>query len=325
MGVLFCKKIKMNSKIILHILLNPVAGNGNSKKVYDKLVQYLKQKNISYTFHSSSYSGNLTDIAKKYSNKIHSKNDVLLVIGGDGSLNEVVNGIKRSIHPDTAVAYLPAGSGNDFARAAKLTNNPYKLVNHLIQNYPAEQVDCGSFVDNDVNNDPIYFVNNFGIGLDAYIVNRSNSHSLKKKLNKLNSGNLVYISNIFNALIKQDTFSVTVKANHKEYKYSNVYFATTTNHPYFGGGVAILPKANIYDHKLDTVVVQKPNFLQFAKLFAKLFKDGSHVNDPHFHYIEAEEIHIQTNRPEYSQIDGESGPHSKYDVIFKIDHFNLRK
>ncbi|KRM37199.1 transcriptional regulator [Lactobacillus hamsteri DSM 5661 = JCM 6256] len=315
----------MNTKIILHILLNPVAGNGKSKKAYAKLIQFLKQKKIEYSTHSSSYSGNLTDIAQKYGNSLHSKNEILLVIGGDGSLNEVVNGIKRSQHPDTAIAYLPAGSGNDFARAAGLTNNPYKLVNQLLQNYPAQQVDCGFFVDNDIKNEPIYFINNFGIGLDAYIVNRSNSHSLKKKLNKINFGNLVYVSNIFNALIKQNTFSVTVRANEKEYKYDNVYFTTTTNHPYFGGGVAILPKANIYSHVLDTVVVQKPNFIKFIKLFTKLIKDGSHVNDPLFHYIEAQEIHIKTNIPEYSQIDGESGPYSKYDITFKIDYFNLRK
>lgn len=315
----------MNTKIILHILLNPVAGNGKSKKAYAKLIQFLKQKNIKYTVHSSSYSGNLTNIAQEYSNTHHSHDEILLVIGGDGSLNEVVNGIKRSHNPDTAVAYLPAGSGNDFARAAGLTTNPYKLVNHLLQKYPAQQVDCGYFIDNDINNEPIYFINNFGIGLDAYIVNRSNSHSLKKKLNKINSGNLVYVSNIFNALIKQDTFSVTVTANKKKYRYDNVYFTTTTNHPYFGGGVAILPKANIYNRMLDTVVVQKPKFSKLIKLFVKLFKDGSHVYDSHFHYIEAQEIRVQTNTPEYSQIDGESGPHTKYDVTFKIDHFNLQK
>ena len=315
----------MNNNITIHILLNPVAGNGKALKTFSKLKKLLIQRKIRNYLYSSSRPGDLTEIAKKYSDQEHNKKKILLVIGGDGSLNEVVNGIKRSNHPETPVSYLPAGSGNDFARAAKLTNNPEVLLANLVKQKKPEMVDCGSFIDNDLNTSRTYFVNNFGIGFDAYIVNRTNTHSLKRKLNKIHVGNLTYIINVFNALKNQDTFSVSVFDYQGEKHFDNVYFTTTTNHPYFGGGVPILPSANIYNHRLSTIVVQKPSLGKFLRLFAKLFKDGSHVNDPHFHCIEAKEIRVKTYNKEYCQIDGENGPKTTYDISFKIDHFYLQK
>lgn len=136
---------------------------------------------------------------------------------------------------------------------------------------------------------------------------------------------MIYGLNIIKALIKQDTFTVTVKTKNETLRYGDAYFVTTTNHPYFGGGFAILPKADIYSHHLDTVIVEKPSLRKFLWLFGKLIKDGSHVNAPEFHCIEAKEILVQTNKSEYAQIDGEDIEKQPFKVTFKVDHFNLLK
>lgn len=120
----------------------------------------------------------------------------MIVIGGDGSLNEILNGIKTSNHPETPITYLPAGSGNDFARAAHLSKKPEELVNRLLQNLDYHPVDCGKFISSLKNNRPYYFVNNFGIGFDAFVIYSSNHQKMKEKLNKLHLGNLIYASNI---------------------------------------------------------------------------------------------------------------------------------
>lgn len=126
-------------------------------------------------------------------------------------------------------------------------------------------------------------------------------------------------------MTKQNTFTVVVKTPEQTIQYDNAYFATTTNHPYFGGGFAILPKANIHNHELDTVIVEKPSLSKFIFLFAKLIKDGSHVNAPEFHYVEAQKIHVETKEAEFAQIDGEDIDAQKYEVNFRLDHFNLLK
>lgn len=305
-----------------HLLVNPVAGNGQSIISYKKLKRILLKRGIPFTVAVSKHPKQLIDLAKDFANQ--DTDQSLIVIGGDGSLNEVLNGVKNSMHPELPIAYLPAGSGNDFARAADLSKEPEQLIDSLSQKLEVKKVDCGSFIDNQ-HPSPYYFVNNFGIGFDAFVVHESNNQELKAKLNKLHLGNFIYGFNILNVLRKQDTFRVEVTNNGKTYHFDQVYFTTTTNHPYFGGGIAILPKANIYSHKLDTVVVQKPNLAKFIRLFGKLLKDGSHIYDPHFHYIEGTEIQVKTINKEFAQIDGEDQAPNEYQVNFKIDSFNLLK
>lgn len=267
----------------------------------------------------------MTTLAKNYANTKPNKNDILIVVGGDGSFNEVLNGIKTSDYPDTPITYLPAGTGNDFARGAGLTDDPRQLIHNLLNDPEPEQVDCGYFTANISGENTGYFVNNFGIGFDSFIVYQSNHEKLKDKLNRLNLGNLIYGLNVVKALAQQNTFTVTVKTKDKTLRYGDAYFVTTTNHPYFGGGFAILPKADVYSHHLDTVIVEKPSLSKFIFLFSKLLKGGSHVNAPQFHYVEAKEIQVETKKPEFAQIDGEDVAAQGFKVKFKIDHFNLLK
>ncbi|WP_308555648.1 diacylglycerol kinase family lipid kinase [uncultured Lactobacillus sp.] len=315
----------MSKQIRVHLLVNETAGNGNAKKANAAMQHVLNESNISFTCQKSRFPKELTTLAKNYANTNPTKNDILIVIGGDGSFNEVLNGIKTSNYPETPITYLPAGTGNDFARGAGLTADPRELIHNLLNDPEPEQVDCGYFSSNIPEEKTGYFVNNFGIGFDAFIVYQSNHEQLKEKLNQLNLGNFIYGLNVIKALAKQDTFAVTVKTKDQTLRYGDAYFVTTTNHPYFGGGFAILPKADVYSHHLDTVIVEKPSLSKFIFLFSKLLKDGSHVNAPQFHYVEAKEIQVETRKPEFAQIDGEDVNKQSFKVKFKIDHFNLLK
>lgn len=309
----------------LYLLVNLIAGNNRGKKTYLQLITILKKKQINYHVEISSYPGKIVKLAKAYADKKHTNSEILVVIGGDGSFNQALNGVKKSLHPNTPLAYLPAGTGNDFARAAHLTTDPDLFINNLLKNHQITKVDCGSYSSLNKNAIKHYFVNNYGIGFDANVVHQSNKQQMKKVLNKLQLGNLIYGFNVLNVLRKQDIFTVTVKSNDKKYTFHNAYLVTTTNHPYFGGGVPILPKANIYNHVLDTVIVQKPSLAKFIFLFAKMLKDGSHMSDPHFHYIESKEIIVKADNPEYTQIDGEDTEKIPHSVKFMVDSFYLIK
>lgn len=314
----------MKQEIKLQLFLNPVAGKGQARKSYHQLVSLLKKKRIAYQTTISKKPQEFIALARDYANQKRDPNEFLIVIGGDGSLNEVLNGVKHSAHPDTPFTYLPSGTGNDFARAAGLTKNIPQLVRKLLTKPTIQKIDCGSY--QEVGKTQIhYFVNNLGIGFDGNLVHQSNAATLKARLNKINLGNLIYAINGFRALASQDTFAVTVKSKDRAVRYGDAYFATTTNHPYFGGGIAIMPKANLQSHKLDTVIVEKRSLLKFLLLFGKVFTNGSHVYDPAFHYVEADEIEVKTHKPELAQLDGEDLPKKPYHLKFKVDHFYLIK
>lgn len=316
----------MTRNLTIHILLNPVAGQGRAMKAYHQLKSILDREKIKYSTQVSERPYALIPLAKAYADRQHLAEEVLIIIGGDGSLNESLNGIKQSVHPDLPLTYLPAGSGNDFARAAKISSDPQKLVKQLIKGVYAEKVDCGVYQNlQHPEQGKRYFVNNLGIGFDAFVVHQSNKQELKKRFNRLHFGHLVYGFNIIKALRHQDTFMAMIRANHHLYRYGDSYFVTTTNHPYFGGGFAILPKASIRSHQLDTVIVEKPKLSKFVKLFLKLIVNGSHVNDPHFHYVEGKEIEITTYKKELGQLDGENLARHSYHIKISLASFYLIK
>ena len=307
----------------IHLLVNLVSGNNKGNTEFSLINQELTKNNITTTTSISTYPGQMVSLAKHAAEKYGDLPEhYLLVIGGDGSLNQALNGIKKSQKPNTPIGYFPAGTGNDFARALILPRQVQKLISHIKKGVKISKIDCGYYTDN-ITGESNYFINNLGIGFDAHVVYLTNHSTIKKKFNNLHIGNLTYGLHILNVLKNQDTFSSEVTVNGKTHRFNHTYFVTTTNHPYFGGGVPLLPRANVYNHKLDTVVVEKVGALKFLRLFAKLFINGSHVKDPHFHYYEAEKLHVKTSHPEYGQLDGEELGKQDFDLNFKISSFNL--
>ncbi|UZX32255.1 diacylglycerol/lipid kinase family protein [Lactobacillus helsingborgensis] len=314
----------MNNKLKIHLLVNETAGNGHAKSVFEQTTALLINDNINFDTRKSDYAGEAIRIAQDYGNRPHSSNEILLVIGGDGSLNEVLNGIKRSSNPVTPIAYLPAGTGNDFGRAASLTADPKILLDRLKGGVKPDQIDCGSFVFPDINEDKkYYFANSFGVGFDAFVNHNSNISKLKKLLNRFNEGKLIYGYNVLASVTRQDTFSVDIETNKRKVHFDDAFLVTTTNHPYLGGGLPLLPSAKIDSHRIDTVVVEKFGLRKLVKLFINLLKDGSHVYDPQFHYFEAKKITVKTRQKEYAQVDGEEIKRNTFNVEFSVSSFNL--
>lgn len=306
-----------------YLLVNPISGSKKGSKTFTQVKDKLEKQNIPYFCEISHYSGEMPQLAQSMANKIKGNSEkILLVIGGDGSLNQALNGVKNSNYPDTPIAYLPSGTGDDFAKAVNLSDNFSKVIDKLINHPEITKIDCIYY--HDLNRDEYhYFVNNLGIGFDAYVVAQSNNSKLRDRLNRLNIGNLTYGANIIKALAHQETFEATVTVNHKLHHFNDAYLVTTTNHPYFGGGVPILPIAKPYSHKLYTVVVEKPSTMKFIYLFIKLLRNGSHMKDPHFHYFEAENISVRTKSLQFGQLDGEELGSRNFDLDFSISDFNL--
>lgn len=307
----------------IYLLVNLKSGSNKGEIALKELESILQEKKIPYNVQISTYPGQLVPIATKIANKIKDNRDKhIIVVGGDGSLNQALNGVKNSAYPATPLAYFPAGTGNDFARAAKLQTDPLKLIIHLQNKPTVTKVDCGQYLDL-ITGETRYFINNLGIGFDAYVVNKTNHSKLKNKFNKINIGNLTYGINIVQALKGQDNFKVKISVNDQTYSYAHAYLVTTTNHPYFGGGVPILPIADIHNHHLDIAIVEKPNLIKFLYLFSKLLINGSHMQSKQFHYFESSEIEVKTQKPEYGQLDGEELNKRKFHLKFKVDNFNL--
>ncbi|WP_125566586.1 diacylglycerol/lipid kinase family protein [Companilactobacillus insicii] len=304
----------------LEIILNERAGNGQATRTWKRIQRYLDNNNIKYQVHVTRKNGDGVRIAKTLSNNL-TNYERIIVLGGDGTLNQSLNGIKSSNNPNNPLGYIPCGSGNDFSRGIKIKRqNPIILIQKILAMNTPSIIDIGKATS---KNSTRYFLNNIGIGLDAFTVYETNHSKRKDLLNKIKLGTLAYVSSLVTVIKNQDSFPLNVTINNKIHHFDDAYIVSATNHPYFGGGVAIDPLATPFDQKLDLVVVHKISGLTFIKLFTELFTNGSHLKDKNVWHTQAKTYHLTSFVPEHGQMDGEELGQHNFDIDFTVDQHNF--
>ncbi|WP_461239651.1 diacylglycerol/lipid kinase family protein [Paucilactobacillus sp. N302-9] len=303
------------------IILNKHAGSGTAAKVWQQIEPELNRRQVDYQLKISQYPGHTTYLAKQYA--IHATNPsqaVLLVIGGDGTLHQALNGaLQANLSVKLPLAYIPAGSGNDFARGLKMKTNPLAALNQILNCQKPIDIHIGQYREN-IKNESGYFVNNIGVGFDAAVVSQTNSSTSKKRLNKYHLGSLSYLSSVIGVLYHQSNFELNVETDSAHDIYRQAFLVTTSNHPYFGGGVAILPSASVFDDNLELAVFEKKNWLVLVWV-AILLMFGKHLNSRFFHHYKSPHIRVTTTSLEYGQIDGEVMGNRFFDLQMNVSQY----
>lgn len=305
----------MATQLDFYIILNKMAGAGQAEQIWPSIEKALQQKHIDYTLQTSHYAGHTTQLAFQFAKFKHT-DQILLVIGGDGSLNQAINGLKQAGTPEIPIAYIPCGSGNDFARGAGISQEPLVALEQIITAKAPITIDIGEFHDA-IKNEHRYFTNNVGIGFDAAVVSLTNHSTHKKMLNKYHLGSFAYLSSLLKAFTNQDDFEVNLVIDGVPQHFKRGFLVTTTNHPYFGGGVPIAPMAVMNDRKLDLIVIEKINPIFFCFLFLMMLF-GRHTKFKAVHHYQARQIEIQTKTLEFGQIDGEELGSRTFNSHFKL-------
>ncbi|QAR35715.1 diacylglycerol/lipid kinase family protein [Latilactobacillus curvatus] len=314
----------MPSNPHFYIILNQVAGTGQAASIWPKIETQLKQKQIHYDLQLSHYAGHTTQLAFQFA-KFKYTDQILLIIGGDGTLNQAINGLQNAQRGDIPIAYIPCGSGNDFARGVGISRDPLTALEQILSATTPTAIDLGYYHDT-TKNDHGYFVNNVGIGFDANVVSATNHSNHKRLLNRLHLGSLAYISSLVKVFMHQDAFEVTVTADHQNHYFKRGFLVTITNHPYFGGGVPIMPSATVDNHQLDLIVIEKLNPFFFCYLFVMMLF-GRHTRYQAVHHFEGTNLAIQTKTLEFGQMDGEELGSRTFDIHYslKSQSFWLKK
>ncbi|CUS26465.1 diacylglycerol kinase family protein [Paucilactobacillus oligofermentans DSM 15707 = LMG 22743] len=291
--------------MFLSIILNNEAGSGHAQHSWRIVEAELNRRKINYELKVSKYSGHAEKLAFQSASKA-TLDTVIVVIGGDGTLHEVVNGLlknRRTLPYEVPVGYVPSGSGNDFATALKMSTDPLTALNDILELTESTEINVG-YYEESMHHEKGFFVNNIGVGFDAAIVSRANSANSKKTLNKLHLGSLSYIFSILSVLFSQDSFQLMVHNKSQHDIYQDAFLVTTSNHPYFGGGVPILPNATVHDPNLELIVIERHNWL--ILLWIALFiPSGKHLNSHWVHHYKSSSIRLTTTTLEFGQSDGE--------------------
>ena len=258
-------------------IVNPVSGNKKSLQAIKAIEEYCKIIGVRYKIIYTREKGDATEVANYFKDQSLT---TVFSVGGDGTLNEVVNGLVNS---SAKLGVVPTGTGNDF----------YKTFKDL----KTDMIDVGLVNDK-------YFINIASLGLDAEIANYSN---ILKKHNLHIPNKLVYVLSIFKEYFKYKPISIGVDNKQKD-----TTILTICNAKYYGGGFNINPNAILDDGKFDIVDVDYLNKLEILGLIKKLIK-VKHLQSNKVNFYRTDSIDVNSLIPLNCNIDGEIIKNTNFD------------
>lgn len=282
-------------------IVNEQAGGGKAASIWRK---YKMKLSIQYIEHRTEYAGHAIQIAKSYSKRDAAKEQeryLLIAVGGDGTVHEVIEGAAGSEH--IVVGALKAGSGNDFARGYSVFSSIQQLEHYVQQHtlaYKSKDLGQLRWADHEAS-----FVNNTGVGFDAYVVGLVNGSKLKKLLNTMRLGKLAYLFFTVWALFTFQRFHADIYNEGKNLKFRNVWFIAVCNQPYFGGGMKISPRSNSSDRRLELTVVHELSRIKLLTVFLTVFW-GKHERFKEVSMLQGSDFELQLQADVAAHVDGES-------------------
>ncbi|WP_147532662.1 diacylglycerol/lipid kinase family protein [Bacillus marasmi] len=284
-----------------HFIVNPQAKNGYGLRIWDEVKAELIQRNIEYQVYFTQFSGHASEIANEIA-KVSTGEEVVVAVGGDGTIHEVINGILH--YSSTILGIIPCGSGNDFARGFQLSEEPVLALRHIIEHHKQrrEYIDVGKITMN--GKTEIFFANNMGAGFDAEVASAANKSKFKSLLNRFSLGSLVYGMFLIKNLFTFQCRRVDLIVDDKPYSFPGTWFITVANQPFYGGGMIIAPDADATDGKFNIVVVNNLAKLKLLAVFVSVFW-GGHVKFKEVTILSGKRITISAAHSLLVHADGE--------------------
>ncbi len=251
------------------IIVNPKAGKKRFNRDKEALFKLAEDNNIIFEAHCTEYAGHATKLASSLVNKGILN---ILIIGGDGTINEVVNGIFTSNIEDkskVSISVLPYGTGNDWARYWGLLTKERRKITPEIFQREKNIVDVGKATYTEDGEKKIhYFINGAGFGFDAQVVKITNH--LKKYLG---GSAWTYSLSVLSAVFSYSPTKMKLQSPDKQLD-NKVFTIAIGNSCYSGGGLKQAPKAVPNDGLLHITAITQLTFMKIIKGLKDLFSNN---------------------------------------------------
>ena len=286
-------------------IINPTSGNRKALPLWNKIQTILDKTDIQYSFEISKYHQQTIEVIAEQ----HQKGTRHFIgLGGDGTINEMVNGIFKSNNTDIdtppVLGLIPVGTGNDWVK-----NHEILTIENLISrlsNYQTYPHDLGFIKTHTLKH---YFINAAGAGLDGAVSQEIAAISATGKKNKLS-----YLTGTIKALFNFNAPETSVTI-HNNKNYSNKVLLTAASiGKYFGSGMLISPTAQYNQGQLNITIVKKSPIWMILPQLYKIF-NGQIGSVSFVNKYTSKSIQIKTNRPIPVQADGENlGLHNQISI-----------
>lgn len=284
-------------------IVNPVAGKGKTLSVIPEIKKYFEDNpEDTYKILITERKGHAVELSRQATalgtGRIYS-------VGGDGTLNEVLNGMIQS---DFCLGVIPMGSGNDFVKTlcpgVDLCSSLSKTVRGT-----ETRVDCAK-----ANN--TYFINVASVGFDAEVA----QNTTKFKNLPLIPGSLAYILSTLYTVVRNKPYKIKYKMNDVENTSSHLLIAVC-NGKYYGGGFLPAPGADLHDGLFDICRIDYVKRRTILKCFPKLL-NGTHNTMDVVNMHKTARLHIQSEQELCLNLDGEIS--KTKEIIFELLPHSLK-
>lgn len=269
------------------IIYNPTAGRELFKKHIPDVLIRLEEAGYETSCHATKGHGDATYAARLAAERGF---DVVIAAGGDGTINEVVNGLaEHEVRPKLGI--IPVGTTNDFARAIKAHGSIDKAVDIIVEGH-TKKIDIGKMNDQ-------YFINIAGGGRLTEL-----TYEVPSKL-KTVLGQLAYYIKGVEMLPTLKPTPVRIEYDGKLFE-GEVTLFLVANTNSVGGFERLAPKAELDDGMFDFLILKKANMADILRI-ATLVLRGEHLNDELIIYTKANRIKVTSDEKVQLNIDGEYG------------------
>lgn len=290
------------------------SGSRRGNEVRKGIEKYIKNYDIDYDIVITTGHRQGIYLAEKYGES-EPQSTLITAVGGDGTLNDVITGF-HSNGIERPLAFIPSGTGNDFAIAEGIPIDTKKALKHLFKVKSPKKLDI---IKGETKNEIHYAVNSIGFGLDGRTIYNIETKSLKHSgWTNFMPSLTFYISSAIRAYREQSESPVTLTIEGEKYHFPKAKLATVFNHGNFGGGIPLLPEANAEDGLLDIFIGNDVSTKDFAVILKNLLVNQSHLRHEKIHTFRSDRFELFIDGPEYGQKDGEWLEQKKHHLSYSV-------
>lgn len=303
------------------IIVNPKSASGSTHTRWARIASDWATHYGSFNVEFTEYGGHAIEIAK---NAAKDGRDFIVACGGDGTINEVANGILLS-GKDAELGVLPQGTGGDFRRTLGMPSTIRRSA-EVLKSGITKRIDVGkvTFQNHDNQTTERFFVNIASVGLSASIIERvKTTGNLSWLAFDSFRGKASFAYSAVKEVMNLNVKTVRVRFDENEVKPLQSIILCVANARYFGGGMKIAPTAIIDDGKLDVINIGDISISKIILNGRKLYA-GTHLSMDEVKHTTAERIEISAfnNEELHLEIDGELP--GKLPAVFEVVPSALR-
>ncbi len=272
------------------VIINPAAGSGRSESQIPLIKKTLLKMGFEAEYETTTAPNEGTNIALQAAKT--GSYETIIAVGGDGTVNEVANGLVGS---NVLLGAIPAGTGNDITSALGIPMETVAAC-HLLKKGKTRKVDMGLVTG---RNRKRYFIGVSGIGFDAEVTKKANETSKRYM-----TGTLPYAISIFLVLSKYSPIQFKIKIGNYNAIPFEAMMVSVGNGPMYGGHMKICPEARLDDGLFDLVIVGNVPRFHFIRLFPHVY-EGKHIRHHSVALKRFKSFELSGDRTTLVQVDGE--------------------